>query len=423
MNKISARYLNLPKAYLLTLLAVAWIPSFPDSCWGLSGDEVVVVVTSRMAEATDIARYYMEKRNIPAKHLIKTSLTLDETISREDYEDDLAEVVSDKIAALRPARISTVVCIYGVPLKVAPPPLSWADEDTLKQLEKEEGLLQVSEPLPAEDARRLATIREEKKKLLGSDQGAAVDSELAMVMAGDYLRDGWIENPYFIGYQGRKLTYGKDQVLLVARLDGPDPAQVYRLIDDSLVVEQTGLTGSACFDARWPRREEQGASGYDFYDLSLHKAAAILAAKMTVHLDQAEALIAPGACPQTALYAGWYSLGNYVDSIQWQKGAIGYHMASLECSSLRDSRRPLWCVQILAHGAAATVGPVDEPYIQAFPPPELFFAALKEGGLSLGESFLLSSPFLSWQMILVGDPLYRPFASAAKGTAGGVKAK
>jgi hypothetical protein len=52
---------------------------------------------------------------------------------------------------------------------------------------------------------------------------------------------------------------------------------------------------------------------------------------------------------------------------------------------------------------------VGEPYVQAFPPPEIFFALLLDGSYTLVETYFLSLPSLSWQMVLVGDPLYRPF--------------
>lgn len=65
---------------------------------------------------------------------------------------------------------------------------------------------------------------------------------------------------------------------------------------------------------------------------------------------------------------------------------------------------------MLEKGVAATIGPVHEPYVQGFPLPELFFGHLVEGYMSLGEAYLISLPFLSWQTILIGDPLYRPFA-------------
>ena len=43
------------------------------------------------------------------------------------------------------------------------------------------------------------------------------------------------------------------------------------------------------------------------------------------------------------------------------------------------------------------------------PESEVFFGLLVEGYLTLAECYLVSTPFLSWQMVLIGDPLYRPF--------------
>lgn len=54
-------------------------------------------------------------------------------------------------------------------------------------------------------------------------------------------------------------------------------------------------------------------------------------------------------------------------------------------------------------------GPVNEPYLTAFPPPSVFFPLLMSGKYTLVEVFAMTNPFLSWQMILVGDPLYNPF--------------
>ena len=47
-------------------------------------------------------------------------------------------------------------------------------------------------------------------------------------------------NPYFTGFQQQKLPMGKDEVLMVARLDGPSEAIVRRIIDDSLATETGG---------------------------------------------------------------------------------------------------------------------------------------------------------------------------------------
>jgi uncharacterized protein (TIGR03790 family) len=134
-----------------------------------------------------------------------------------------------------------------------------------------------------------------------------------------------------------------------------------------------------------------------------------------VVLDESESLFQPGECPDAALYCGWYSLGRYVDAFTWRAGAVGFHIASSECASLKTPGGTGWCRRMIEKGAAATIGPVEEPYVQAFPVPEIFFRLLIEGHLTLAECYAASTPFLSWRMILIGDPLYRPFAAGPKG--------
>jgi uncharacterized protein (TIGR03790 family) len=63
---------------------------------------------------------------------------------------------------------------------------------------------------------------------------------------------------------------------------------------------------------------------------------------------------------------------------------------------------------MLVHGVTATLGAVAEPYLNAFPDPRDFFLELIEGK-SLVEAFYRTQPFCSWQIILIGDPLYKPF--------------
>jgi uncharacterized protein (TIGR03790 family) len=70
---------------------------------------------------------------------------------------------------------------------------------------------------------------------------------------------------------------------------------------------------------------------------------------------------------------------------------------------------------MLEKGAGATIGPVSEPYLQAFLIPDAFFGLLIDGRLTLAECYALSNPFWSWQMVLIGDPLYRPFKNSRNG--------
>ncbi len=130
-----------------------------------------------------------------------------------------------------------------------------------------------------------------------------------------------------------------------------------------------------------------------------------------VVLNDTPGLFQLGECPNAALYCGWYSLGKYVDAFEWAPGAVAYHLASSEATTLRDPESQVWCKRMLEDGVAATIGPVYEPYLFAFPRPEEFFAHLLRGELTLVECYYRTQPLNSWMMTLIGDPLYRPFKS------------
>jgi len=392
-------------------ILVASVFGLTGLAYALDPAEILVVANGRMKESVEIAQYYMERRGIPGSHLLIVSLSFGETMSREEYDRVLKSEVLHALNSLQPIhRIAAVVLIYGIPLKVEPPKPSRGEDEELHQYQQKLDAVSHDPDMKGEKGEgRKADLLRTLDSLRKTGQRAAVDSELALAKAGDYSLDGWIRNPYFLGFQGLPPTVGKDQVLLVSRLDGPDAPTVYRLIKDTLLAEAEGLHGKAYFDARWPQPENPDLSGYARYDLSLHRAAKIAAARMTTLVDDKQELFAESCCPDAALYCGWYSLGRYIDSFSWQKGAIGYHIASAECATLRGKNSSGWCVKMLEKGAAATIGPVYEPYVQGFPLPELFFAQLIEGDMSLGESYLVALPYLSWQMVLVGDPLYQPF--------------
>ncbi len=375
-------------------------------------DEILVVANKRMSGSVDIAHYYMEKRNIPQSHLLKLSLSLKETMSRDEFDRKLKKPVLEALTELNlDVKIAAIVLIYGVPLKVAPQIPDWDVKEQIKILsELRKSVVQKNEYTEEEKSTKKKELKNKIDKLLNTRQRAAVDSELALVQVEKYNLEGWIKNPYFLGFQGLPLPIGKNHVVLVSRLDGPDEETVYRIINDSLWAEKNGLQGKSYFDARWKSPEKTGLSGYKQYDASLHKAAEFVRRRMEVELDASPDLFKENSCPGAALYCGWYSLGKYVDSFEWQRGAIGYHMASAECSTLKKKESSVWCLKMLENGVAATIGPVYEPYIQGFPLPEIFFSRLIDGYMSLGESYLVSLPYFSWQMVLVGDPLYQPFS-------------
>lgn len=58
---------------------------------------------------------------------------------------------------------------------------------------------------------------------------------------------------------------------------------------------------------------------------------------------------------------------------------------------------------------AATFGATSEPFLQAFPLPTEFFCRLLTGKYTLVEAFSQTKFYNSWQLSLLGDPLYNPF--------------
>jgi uncharacterized protein (TIGR03790 family) len=199
-------------------------------------------------------------------------------------------------------------------------------------------------------------------------------------------------------------------VVMVGRLDGPTPEIARRLVDDALEIEKNGLKGTFYLDARGLKGDGKVGS-YDWFDTHLVHLAQIMKERsnLKVVLDQKPELFPPRSCPQAALYCGWYSLAKYMASCTWQRGAVAYHVASAEATTLRRPGSQVWCKRLLEEGVAATLGPVSEPYLNAFPLPDEFFPLLMTGKLSLLEVYFRTLPHLSWQMILIGDPLYTPF--------------
>jgi uncharacterized protein (TIGR03790 family) len=130
--------------------------------------------------------------------------------------------------------------------------------------------------------------------------------------------------------------------------------------------------------------------------------------KLQVSYDEGAEVLPANTVKDVALYTGWYSVQNYVPSAQLVPGAIGYHVASYEMTSLHDGNTG-WCKGLINDGAVATLGPVSEPYLHAFPLPNDFFPLLLTGQMSLAEVYWRTTPLLSWKMCMVGDPLYRPY--------------
>ncbi len=408
------------------VLLFCFILIFPEISFALAPSEILVIANQNYQDSNELADYYMKKRKIPRENLIHVGTVKDERCSREEYDNKIALPIRTHLEKVDPqgTQIRCLLVMYGVPLIVAESRLSADENERLTKLQgisrelrsRLEGGTNKGEDYLRDLRAQLDETQKAISRLSKADEMASVDSELALVRHTDYPLSGWIPNPYFLGFRGKKVDKMPESALLVSRLDGPSAQIVKRVVDDSLWAEKNGLKGKAYFDARWPDPGNKKLSGYAYYDASLHKAAARVRASglMPVVLDDTERLFQPGECPDAALYCGWYSLAHYIDAFKWVRGSIGYHIASQECQTLRNTGSRVWCKMMLEKGVAATIGPVGEPYVQAFPIPEVFFGLLLEGRETLAECYASSSPYLSWRMVLIGDPLYKPFRTAPK---------
>jgi len=235
-------------------------------------------------------------------------------------------------------------------------------------------------------------------------EDASLDSELALVKWPDHKLGGWIRNPLYWRNAQRSRTTAPP-VMLTSRIDGPSAADAMRIITDSCAVESEGLKGNFYIDA--------GGGPNPGYDKNLKNLHGLVKSNtsLTSVYDDKPTVFPQGSCPEAALYVGWYSLRKYVPAFSWNRGAVGWHIASFEAEQLRSPNSQRWCPKMVQQGVAATFGAVAEPLLVSFPSPQEFFGLLLTGERTIAECYWLTIPSASWRLTLIADPLYRPFAA------------
>jgi len=399
------------------ILILFFIFLFCSNASALEPKEVLVVGNLNAANSKSLAKYYMELRQVPNKNLVLLFMTDKETCTRDEYTKKAVPPIKRFLDQNK--HIRAIVTIFGVPLRISSPGRTKSEQTKLDKLEtqrqKIENQLSQDETVDIKTIQGKSSELSNIKKTISDykktiDKVASFDSELSLVKKEHYDLNMWLPNPYYLGLRNQNIDIKRSEVLMTSRLDGANTTIVKRIINDTIEAEKEGLKGSAYFDARWkdPGSEKE-LSGYAFYDRSIHGVSQLLLKenRINVVLNDENTLFQKGQCPDTALYCGWYSLAKYIDAFKWTKGSVGYHIASSECTTLKGEQSQVWCKKMLDNGIAATIGPVGEPYVQAFPVPRIFFNFLTEGYLTLAESYIISLPYLSWKMVLVGDPLYK----------------
>lgn len=355
----------------------------------ISPKSVAILYNSAVPESRKLAELYSDLRGIPAENLIALEMPVAADISRTEYEKWILTPLRAEfenrawwkrqkdgggITLPVVSRIQALVAMRGVPLRIKANPKSG----------------------------EVAAAIDPQNPVAGHDE-ASVDSELAMFGVEGLSSEGVLQNKF---YKSEK-SIGESNLpflVLTARIDAPTYATCERMLRDAVEVEKSGLWGRAFVDIanKFPQ-------GDQWLEVVVKENAQAGIPTVVDRFNDTFAKNYP--MTETAIYYGWYdwnASGPFLNSrFQFRKGAIGIHLHSFSAEQLSD-RSKNWSGPLLEKGAAVTVGNVYEPYLHLTHD----FSILQQkllAGFSWGEACWMAMPVTSWQGVVLGDPLYRPF--------------
>lgn len=326
---------------------------------------VLVVINDPSLDSKEIGEYYVEKRNIPSRNVVRINVSMSDNVSLDEYKFGIEAPVRRAIERSE-NKIDFIVVTKGVPLR------------------------------------------------LQDDSGYSVDAFLAaMKLEGvkpiERLDEASIraaQNPYF--RKNEPFSSEKFGMYLVTRLDGVDVADAKRLVDLSLAAKPA--KGPFFFDAAANRKD----GPFLLNQQQMYRASELLKAKgFASRLDEKPEFVAP---PEPVMgYVSWgsndaaFSEETY-KKIRFLPGAISETFVSTSGRNFREfSEGQSRIVDLIRGGVTGVKGYVSEPYTFALAEPDVLFDRYTSG-YNLAESFYMASRVVKWKDIVVGDPLCSPYA-------------
>jgi uncharacterized protein (TIGR03790 family) len=340
-----------------------------------TGENVLLVVNRKSALSRQIADYYRPRRSVPAANVCYLDSTTDERIDWATYLKSIEQPIGNCLtkSGLQ-QKVLYIVMTAEIPLGI----------------EGSSGTLQDAE------------------------QGS-VDSELTLLYqklkGAKFARKGAVTNPFF-GKRDAPFRHPQFPIYLVTRLAAYDWTDVKGMIDRSLAAHNRGR-----FVIDLQSADDE--SGNDWL-----RNAAILLPTPRVVLDESTKMLYDQK--DVIGYASWGSNDHNRKrrwlGFQWLPGGIATEFVS---TNMRTLKRPpdnwtytnwkdhehLWVdspqglsADLIHEGATGASGNVYEPYLIGCARPDYVLPAYFEGR-NLAESFYLGLAFLSWQGVVLGDPL------------------
>src|SRR5688572_22490254 len=367
------------------LTAVVLYVFAPAALHAQSAENVAVVINDNSADSRNVGEHYARTRNLPAPNVLRIQTSTDEVIQRGEYVLNIERSLSQ---ALRRSglqdRLLYLVLTKGVPLRIAGSP----------------GV---------------------------GGTTSSVDSELTLLyrrMVGTPVPvDGRVDNPYFLGTrtvkEAKAFSHRDHDIYLVTRIDAFTANQAMAMIDRAQMPSKEGRIVL----------DQLGAGGTG--DQWMSQAAARLTELGHGPRVLLESTAQPARNEKAVL--GYYSLGasdpqNQVRNVEmaFVPGSIAASLASFDARTFKQpppnwrptasADRSVWFEgsadaligDLIASGISGVSGQVSEAYAFGAVRPEILFPAYL-AGFNLAEAFYLATPTLSWQTIVIGDPLCAPF--------------
>lgn len=352
--------------------------------WGLEPTEVAVVYNGQSELSKAAALRYCQVRGIPHDQLLPLFGVARGNISRADFEGSIMQsllVQGHSRGLMWPAGprngrklMRAMVLMPDIPLKVTETMVNGR---------------------PAGTGQRRTE--------------AAVDSEL-MLLGAQFPTAGMGVNPFY--KKEFPAQNARPSVMMVCRIDGPDEECIYRMINEPPQVEKEGLWGWVVTDNGGP---------YKAGDAMITEVARLANLRGQPLFNETSRATLPDAFPlmeQVIAYFGWYTRSangpfhkEAPSDFKLAKGAVACHLHSFSATDIYNGVS--WVSALLKRGACVTAGNVAEPYLGACLNYGVFYEQLLSGK-QVAEAALVASPSVSWQCIVLGDPLYRPFPTKAR---------
>lgn len=349
-----------------------------------SAYNVAIVVNEASEDSRTVAAHYARVRGVPESNIIRINTSTDEAIDRTTYVETIERPLGQAISrAGLQDRLLYLVLTKGIPLRIT------------------------------------GTVGT-------AGTAASVDSELTLLyrrLTGTAAPpSGLIDNPYFLGArnlsEAKPFSHREHDIYLVTRLDGFTTADALALIDRAprarpagiVVLDQRAAPESSRIGDEWMARaaERLAADG--------HKHRVVLETTTSGAAADAPVLGLFTWGPLDPAYRRRRS------GLTFVPGAIAANLASFDARTFREppadwqptgsTDRTTWFEgsadaligDLIRDGVTGVAGQVGEAFLRGAVRPDILFPAYL-AGFNLAEAFYLAMPALSWQTVVVGDPL------------------